>query len=69
MHCPDGMNGCEYIQLVAATAMVLARDLDARETFLLAEFLQAVSCQLTTLAIFKESEKHEKSIGRRPFPR
>lgn len=55
MHCPDGINGCEYIELVAAVAIVLSRELDARNTFLLAEFLQSVSYQLFTLGAFKES--------------
>lgn len=61
MHCPDGINGCEYIELVAAAAIALSRDLDARNTFLLAEFLQSVSYQLFTLAAFKESQEgHHK---------
>jgi hypothetical protein len=60
MHCPDGVNGCEYIELVAAAAMVLARDLDVRSIFLLAEFMQAVSSQLFTLGAFKDAEEHKK---------
>jgi hypothetical protein len=60
MHCPDGINGCEYIELIAATAIVISQDLDSRGTFLLAEFLQAVSCQLVTLAFFKEKEESNK---------
>lgn len=61
MHCPDGINGCEYIELVAAAAIAVSRDLDARGTFLLAEFLQAVSYQLVTLAFFKETNEHKKN--------
>lgn len=60
MHCPDGMNGCEYIELVAAVSIALSKNLSARETFLLAEFLQSVSYQLFTLAAFKESEDRRK---------
>lgn len=54
MHCPDKIGGEEYIGLVAAVSMLLSRNLDARETFILAEFLDAVSDQLITLAAFKE---------------
>lgn len=54
MHCPDGTDGNTYIELVASAALVLSKGLDARQTFILAEFLQAVSCQLMTLAAFKE---------------
>lgn len=57
MHCPDRIGGEEYIGLVAAVSMLLSRDLDARETFILADFLDAVSDQLCTLAAFKEWAK------------
>lgn len=60
MHCPDGISGSQYIELVAAISIALANDLNAKEIFLLAEFLQAVSCQLFTLAAFKESERSHK---------
>jgi hypothetical protein len=56
MHCPEGINGCEYVQLVATVSMALSHDLSARDTFFLAEFLQSVSYQLFTLAAFKEFE-------------
>lgn len=54
MHCPDHINGSEYIGLVAAVSILLSRNLDARGTFILSEFLDAVSDQLCTLAAFKE---------------
>lgn len=60
MHCPDDIDGCTYVELVAAAAIALSHDLDTKNTFLLAEFLQAVSYQLFTLAAFKESESHRK---------
>jgi hypothetical protein len=60
MHCPKGMSGCEYIELVAAASMMLARDLDVWDTFLLAEFLQDVSHQLITLAAFKDADEKRK---------
>lgn len=63
MHCPDHISGSEYIGLVAAVSLLLSRDLNARETFILAEFLDAVSDQLCTLAAFKDLEKR-----RPPFP-
>lgn len=53
MHCPDGMKGEEYIALVAAASMLLSKNLDQTETFILAEFLQSVSSQLFTLGAFK----------------
>lgn len=64
MHCPDGINGPQYIGLVAAVSMMIARDLDVKETFLAAEFIQAVSCQLFTLAAFKEAEKARGNNGK-----
>lgn len=60
MHCPEGISGSQYIELVAAVSILLARDLDVRETFFLAEFLQAVSYQLFNLAAFKEADKMRK---------
>lgn len=60
MHCPDGINGSQYIELVAAVSIALARELNVKETFLLAEFLQAVSYQLFTLAAFKEADKMKR---------
>jgi hypothetical protein len=57
MHCPDGVNGNEYVALVAAISMSLAKNLDPRETFILAELLQNVSYQLFTLGAFKEFER------------
>jgi hypothetical protein len=68
MHCPDGVDGCEYIMLVAAAAIVLSRDLDALDTFLLAEFLQSVSSQLFTLGAFKEAEKRRKNDKQKKGP-
>ncbi|MDR3551744.1 MAG: hypothetical protein P4L75_01340 [Clostridia bacterium] len=59
MHCPDGINGNEYIALVAATAALLSQNLGEFDTFLLAEFLQAVSSQLFTLGAFKALEEHK----------
>lgn len=61
MHCPEDINGFEYIELVAAVAIVLARGLNAWNTFLLAEFLQSLSHQLFILAAFKDAEEHRKS--------
>ena len=57
MHCPDGVNGNEYVALVAAISMSLAKNLDPRETFILAELLQNVSYQLFTLGAVKEFER------------
>lgn len=60
MHCPENINGFEYIELVAAAAIVLSRDLDAWNTFMLAEFLQSLSHQLFIIAYFKDAEEHRK---------
>jgi hypothetical protein len=60
MHCPENLDGSTYVELVAAVSVLLARDLDARTTFLLAEFIQNVSYQLFTLAAFKEAEEFRK---------
>jgi len=57
MHCPENMDGSTYVELVAAVSVALARNLDAKSTFLLAEFIQSVGSQLITLAIFKEAEE------------
>lgn len=57
MHSPENMDGNTYIELVAAVSVALARNFDAKSTFLLAEFIQAVGNQLITLAIFKEAEE------------
>ena len=59
MHCPDNMDGNNYVVLVAAASMILAENLDAKDTFILAEFLQNVSYQLFTLAGFKEFKEFE----------
>lgn len=59
MHCPDNVDGNTYIELVAAASIALTHDLDAKNTFFLAEFLQSVSCQMFTLAAFKESQDHK----------
>lgn len=66
MHCPDQISGSEYIGLVAAVSLLLSRDLNARDTFILAEFLSAVSSQMCTLAAFKEWEKRRPPIP--PIP-
>ncbi|CDZ25149.1 hypothetical protein CCDG5_2069 [[Clostridium] cellulosi] len=60
MHCPDGISGSEYIELIAAVAIAISQKLDVKETFWVAEFLQAVSYQLFTLAAFKEAERARK---------
>lgn len=54
MHCPEGMNGKDYITLVAAVSIILSENLNQLETFILAEFLQTVSVQLFTLGAFKK---------------
>lgn len=56
MHCPDSLDGNEYIALVTATSALLAGPLSDAETYILAEFMQAVSNQLFTLAAFKTIE-------------
>jgi hypothetical protein len=61
MHCPDNISGYEYVELVAAAAIILSKDLNAWNTFLLAEFLNDVSRQLFVLGGFKEfQEKKNK---------
>lgn len=65
MHCPDNINGNEYIALVAAAASLLSNGLNDFDTFLLAEFLSAVSSQLFTLGAFKAFEQEKR---RRPPP-
>ena len=57
MHCPENMNGGEYVELVAAASLLLSRNLSGLQTFILADFLQAVSTQMYTLAAFKEAER------------
>lgn len=57
MHCPENVNGGEYVELVAAVSLLLSRNLSGLQTFMLADFLQAVSTQLYTLAAFKEAER------------
>ena len=57
MHCPENITGDEYVELVAAASLLLSRNLSARQTFILADFLQSVSTQLYTLAAFKEAER------------
>jgi hypothetical protein len=56
MHCPDGIDGNTYVEIVAAVSILLSKQLNALETFILAEFLQSVSFQLLTIATFKEVE-------------
>lgn len=60
MHCPDNMSGFEYVELVAAVSLLLAKDQSAFNTFLLGEFLNDVSRQLFVLAAF--SEKRERDL-------
>lgn len=60
MHCPDNVQGEEYVALVASTSILLSQNLDAVETFVLAEFLQNVGYQLITLAAFKEFDDHRR---------
>lgn len=60
MHCPDGLKGNEYVSLVAAAAILLSENLDETQTFILAEFLQAVSYQLFTLGAFKSAGHGKK---------
>ncbi|HEX3025698.1 MAG TPA: hypothetical protein VHR42_00490 [Clostridia bacterium] len=57
MHCPDGIDGKEYVALVAAASILLSESLNAKDTFILAEFLQAVSYQMFTLGAFKEFDR------------
>lgn len=65
MHCPEGMDGATYVELVTAASVALSRNLDARSTFLMAEFAQSVANQMITLAIFKETEEHRRAEARR----
>lgn len=60
MHCPDNMSGFEYVELVAAVSLLLAKDQTAFNTFLLAEFFNDVSRQLFILAAF--NEKNERNL-------
>lgn len=57
MHCPENIGGNTYVELVAAVSIVLAQGLDAKSTFLIAEFMQSVSSQLLMLAAFKDAEE------------
>lgn len=65
MHCPEDVDGSTYLELVTAVSVALARNLDAKSTFLLAEFAQAVSSQMITLAIFKEAEERRRAEEKR----
>lgn len=60
MHCPDNVDGNAYIELVAAVSILLSKQLNARETFMLAEFLQSVSYQMLTIATFKDVAEHKE---------
>ena len=60
MHCPENLSGSEYVELVAAVAILLSKDLSAINTFVLAELLQSVSYQLVTIAAFKDAEQHRR---------
>jgi hypothetical protein len=60
MHCPENIDGNTYVELVAAASILLSQRLSAFETFILAEFLSAVSCQMINIAAFKEIEKKDK---------
>lgn len=58
MHCPENIDGNCYVEMVAAVSILLAKDLSSAQTFILAEFMQAVSYQLGFLAAFKDTEEH-----------
>lgn len=60
MHCPNNFDGAEYIELVAAAAILLSKNLDSVNTFILAEFLQSISYQLVTLGAFKDTNEHNR---------
>ena len=60
MHCPDSINGNTYVELVAAVSILLSQHLSALEIYILAEFLQSVSCQMVTIATFKEIAEHKE---------
>lgn len=60
MHCPDNVKGEEYIAAVAAASILLSKNLNDIETYILAEFLQSVSTQMFTLAAFKTIEQARK---------
>ncbi len=64
MHCPKGMNGTQYVALVAALSSLLSENLDAENTLILAELLNLVSDQMVIISAFKATEEeHRKKAG------
>jgi len=62
MHCPESFDGNLYVELVAAMSILLSQRLSALENYILAEFLQAVSSQMITIAAFKEIEELKNKL-------
>jgi hypothetical protein len=62
MHCPDQIDGNTYVELVAAVAILLSKQLSSLETFIFAEFLQSVGYQMVTIAAFKEVEEQKEAF-------
>lgn len=58
MHAPENLSGCEYVELVAAVSILLAKNQTASNTFLLSEFLFDVSHFLLELAAFTEAQEN-----------
>ena len=65
MHCPDGINGTEYVALVAFLSSMLSKDLSAEGTLILSELLHNVSDQPLIIAALKHEEEHPR---KRPPP-
>lgn len=60
MHCPDGINGSQYVALVAALSALLSENLNAYDTLILAELLNNVSNQLLIISAFKQTEEENR---------
>lgn len=60
MHCPKGINGTQYVALVASLSSLLSENLDAEGTLILSELLNNVSDQLLIIAAFKQTEEDRR---------
>lgn len=60
MHCPDGINGAEYVALVAALSSLLSENLNSTDTLILSELLNNVSNQLLIISAFKQTEEDRR---------
>ncbi|HCB99950.1 MAG TPA: hypothetical protein DEP42_01820, partial [Ruminococcaceae bacterium] len=57
---PKGLDGAQYVALVAALSTILSENLDAENTLVLSELLNQVSNQLITISAFKQTEEDRR---------